>query len=123
MNRVLLFCQLGVATWEVVWNIDAWFHSDDHAWSQDGVPLYSHCVVGVHTKVVTDVVRIETVHGLQRERENQILAQYFVVKQVGTLGNKFGSFARNIYIPGVFAFQRAYGREHQALKQLKGNVT
>ena len=31
MNRGLLFCQFGVATWEVVRDIDPGLYSDDHA--------------------------------------------------------------------------------------------
>jgi hypothetical protein len=74
MNRDLLFCQFGVATWEVVWYIDAGLDCDDHARSQDGVPLDGHCVVSVHAKVVANMVGVKTAHGLNmRQRENQIL--------------------------------------------------
>lgn len=69
MNRGLLFCQLGVATGEVMWNIDPWFDCDDHAWSQYGVPLDVHCVMSVHAKVVTNVVRVKTVHCLHNRKE------------------------------------------------------
>lgn len=73
MNRVLLFCQLRVATREVVWNIDAGLHGDDHARSQDRVSLHCHCVVSVHAKVVANMVRIKTAHRLHREHREEKL--------------------------------------------------
>ena len=63
-SRGLLFCQLGVATGEVVGNINARFYSNDHAGCQHSISVDSECVVSVHTEIVTNVMGVKPVHGL-----------------------------------------------------------
>ena len=55
-------------TGEVVWNVDARLHSDDHSWREDSVSVDRECVVSVHAKEVANVVRIETIHRLQDKK-------------------------------------------------------
>ena len=63
-SRGLLFCQLGVATGEVVGNIDARLYRDDHVRCQHSISVHSESIVGVHAKVVAHMVGVETIHGL-----------------------------------------------------------
>lgn len=73
MKKVLLFCQLGVATREVVGHIDAGFNGDDHARCQHSISVDRHCVMCVHAKIVTDMVRVETIHRLKIFLQKQCL--------------------------------------------------
>ena len=143
MNRGLQFCQLGVATGEVVRDIDPWLYRDDHAGSQYSVPVDIHCVVGVHAKIVTNMVGIKAVHCLP-------MGERFVTCECASnilWSNKLVSLASDwllnwqscysscvcgiwyflnlwqfccdiiLVLLGAFAFQTACQREHQSLKQ------
>ena len=69
MTRVLLFCQWGVATGEVVRHVDARFNRDDHAWCQHSISVNRQCVMCVHAEEVANVVRIKTIHRLNIHKQ------------------------------------------------------
>ena len=59
--RSLLFSYLGV-TREVLGYVDPWFNCDHHPGGKPRVSVNDHRVVGVHTKVVTQVMWVQFVH-------------------------------------------------------------
>ena len=61
-----------MVTGEVVWNVDAWLHGDDHPGREDSVPVDGERVVSVHPEEVADVVRIETIHRLQDKEDTKV---------------------------------------------------